>query len=151
MIFFRRKWRGLIVELQDVDRQLQLASIKSSLAQNLIHNKKRRVSFFSNVTVITAMHGLPVTPDMLGSLYIRDTHSTLRSAIRKLKWIYDRIQNDPKYFKVIKNIEILVKDCEELLKILDPRKLIDSISSIRAKLREILIEVEGIEFMSKSL
>jgi len=150
VIFFRRRWRGLIAELQDVDRQLQLASIKSSLAQNLIHDKKRRASFFSNVTVITAMHGLPVTPDMLGSLYIRDTHNTLRSAIKKLKWIYDKIQNDPKYFKIIKSIEILIRNCEELLKILDPRKLIDDINNIRAKLRNILVEVEEIEFMNKS-
>jgi len=150
VIFFKRKWRGLIVELQDVDKQLQLASIKLSMARNLMHDRKRRASFLSNVTVITAMHGLPVTPDMLGSLFVRDAHNSLRSVIRRLKWICDKVREDPKYFRIIRDIEILIKDCEELLKVANPQELLNNVDNIRSRLRELLVEVEGIEFISRS-
>ena len=150
MPLFKRKPQSVLHELEYVDKYLQIVSTKLGIAWNLSYDKKKRMSFLANVTMVTAIHGMPVTPDMMSSMYVRDVQGDLKAIVKRLRNLINRVRSEPKYFKIVEGLHKLLMRVEGLLKVTDISVLLKEVESIRNSLRIIMDEVRIIETLGST-
>ena len=138
---FRRK--PLHQELKDVAWTLQLALTKIQVAINFVRDREKRRSFIMNVTLITAVHGMPVTPDMMCNMYLNDALHDIKKAKKKISKIINKLRNrriSLRLMKLLSTVEKEINELESLSK--NPIGLSEKLKNIIGLIQDLRLLVE---------
>ncbi len=138
--------KSLSEELRNVTRTLQIALAKLQMAIEFLGNKEKRRSFIMNVTLLTAVHGIPVTPDMMGGMYFNDALSDLKKASKRLRKLITKLKKKRvslRLLNLLSTIEIKLNELDNITN--DPIKLKEELNNIIMLLQEArtLVELEA--------
>ncbi len=103
--------------LTDLRRDLFTASIKLEAGARIVLDRSNYLRVYRNVTIPSALIGLPITPSTLSGMYLSDALRDLRKIHRTLSRIESRLREEyPEIYALIaSNIDGAKHELEESL------------------------------------
>ena len=144
MVFGILREKNIDKEIKDILRTLNQAKIKLSIAWNFKYNLKRKKKFLFSVTVLTALHGVPLTSDSMGDLYINDARKDVKSVQKKLRKIFDNARTKPYFIKIRDPLEEAMVKADKLVELFnkgDLENVAKYIEELENNMRLVLFEI----------